>query len=127
MTARSALVWMTHLWNRDIEDKFESILHNNASDFPDVWLMPDSKTPGAEGLARRYRRCHVIEEHAVLRRFPYPHPKGGRLYDNVHLGLMDFYVCHPEYDFYWLVEFDVRYTGNWAVFFNSFGTEPMTL
>jgi len=36
---------------------------------------------------------------------------------------MDFYVCHPEYDFYWLVEFDVRYTGNWAVFLNSFGTD----
>lgn len=39
---------------------------------------------------------------------------------NNHFPLLKFYKEHPHYDYYWCIEDDVRYTGNWAHFFNHF-------
>jgi len=39
---------------------------------------------------------------------------------NVFFAHIHFYEAHPEYDYYWLVEDDVRYSGNWATFFDTF-------
>lgn len=33
---------------------------------------------------------------------------------NVPLCVLRFYIDHPEYDYYWFIEYDVTFTGNWA-------------
>lgn len=33
---------------------------------------------------------------------------------------MHFFNAHPEFDRYWVVEYDVRFTGNWRGFFDAF-------
>jgi hypothetical protein len=35
------------------------------------------------------------------------------------LPVLAFYKEQPRYDFYWIVEYDVRYTGHWGAFFNE--------
>jgi hypothetical protein len=60
MTGRTALLWMTHMWNPELEAEFERILTVSYPGSPEVWLILDSSTPGADGLARRYERCHVF-------------------------------------------------------------------
>ena len=122
MTGRSALLWMTHLWDRELEAEFESILNNSDPDSPEVWLMPDSRTPGAEDLARRYPRCHTIVEKDLFRSLPYTHPEGAALYDYVHYPLLHFFLSHPEFEYYWVIEFDVRFTGDWGSFLHTCGT-----
>jgi hypothetical protein len=112
---------MTHMWNPDLEAEFEKFLHIKYPGSPDVWLILDSKTPGAEYLARRFERCHVIVESELFRCFPYPWLDGKTLFDNIHFFILHFYLCHPEYDYYWIIEFDVRYTGEWGSLLNSFG------
>lgn len=122
MTSRSAVLWMTHVWNEELKAEFESILHTHDQDSIEVWLILDSRTPGVTDLTRRYRRCHVIVEEELFSRLPYPGLAGEGLYHNVHFPLLDFYFAHPEYDYYWMIEFDVRYTGDWGTFLRSFGT-----
>lgn len=39
---------------------------------------------------------------------------------NNHFPLLKFYKEHPHYDYYWCIEDDVRFTGNWAHFFKYF-------
>jgi hypothetical protein len=39
---------------------------------------------------------------------------------NNHFPLLDFAVKHPTYDYYWCVEDDVRFSGNWTYFFEAF-------
>lgn len=39
---------------------------------------------------------------------------------NNHFPLLKFYKENPYYDYYWCIEDDVRYTGNWAHFFSHF-------
>ena len=31
-----------------------------------------------------------------------------------------FFKNYPNYDYYWLVDYDVRFTGNWSIFFEAF-------
>lgn len=46
---------------------------------------------------------------------------GSKLMDgNFHLVLLYFFLHHSQFDYYWLVEYDVRFTGNWATFFTTF-------
>ena len=44
---------------------------------------------------------------------------------NAHFVLMDFYLKNPFYDYYWFIEDDVRFTGNWALLFNYFTRHPI--
>lgn len=42
---------------------------------------------------------------------------------NMHLILLKFFETHPQYDYYWLIEYDVRFNGNWETFFTYFERE----
>lgn len=37
-----------------------------------------------------------------------------------HFPLLQFYLDHTDYDYYWNIEYDVTFTGNWGVFFSFF-------
>ena len=39
---------------------------------------------------------------------------------NTDLMLLSLWREHPDYDYYWIVEYDVRYTGNWRRFLQKF-------
>lgn len=49
------------------------------------------------------------------------HPRGCSLMGgNFHFVLLDFFRHFPSYDYYWLVEYDVRFNGDWKDFFSFF-------
>src|SRR4029453_4769854 len=39
-----------------------------------------------------------------------------------HVGfpLLQFFRDNPDFDYYWLIEYDVRFSGNWRFFFEFF-------
>lgn len=41
---------------------------------------------------------------------------------SAYIPLLQFYREHPQYDYYWFIEYDVRYSGNWGKFFNYWET-----
>jgi hypothetical protein len=48
-------------------------------------------------------------------------PLGDKLIPgNNHFPLLKFFKENPHYDYYWFIEDDVRYTGNWEHFFSHF-------
>ena len=38
-----------------------------------------------------------------------------------HFALLWFYLQHPEYRYYWNIEYDVEFTGDWKVLFDAYG------
>jgi hypothetical protein len=106
--SRSALLWLTHVWGPEIQAEFEKISAVSS----DVWLLVDRSMANAAAVAARYPRCHLFDESQVFR-LPYPKMKGRRLLEHHHFPILDFFLQHREYDFYWVVEYDVRYTGDW--------------
>lgn len=117
---RSALLWMTHVWNPELEAEFKKLREMDGSGLPEVWLLLDARTPGAETIARGRHRCRLMDEAGVVGRLGYGPSGGLRFFDQMHLPLIDFWLSHPDYEHYWLVEYDVRYTGDWGVFLESF-------
>ncbi len=118
MTA-SALLWLTHTWAPELEAEFERLYGMACPDSPDVWLLLDSRTPGAASLAKRYRRCHLFDEKTLFQ-LPYRKLEGRGLIHHPHFPVFDFFLSHRDYDTYWVIEYDVRYTGQWESLLGSF-------
>ncbi|MBD3628545.1 DUF3405 domain-containing protein [Cyclobacterium sp.] len=39
-----------------------------------------------------------------------------------HFPLLKFYLSHPQYDYYWCIEDDVAFSGDWGAFFEAFSS-----
>jgi hypothetical protein len=120
MTLRSVLLWNTHMWCRELEDEFEKFLNLDYPGSPEVWLVLDSGIPQAGDLAKKYEHSIIVEEKDLFRRLSYPRLEGLGILHHSHFLLLDFYLSHQKYDYYWFIEFDVRYTGEWESFLRSF-------
>ncbi|WP_167559013.1 DUF3405 domain-containing protein [Bradyrhizobium canariense] len=46
---------------------------------------------------------------------------------NVHLAQLDFYRHHPGFDYYWFIEYDVVFTGDWATLLAAVENDPADL
>lgn len=44
----------------------------------------------------------------------------GKTFGSVNFILQAFFKKYPDYDYYWSMEYDVIFTGNWYTFFGSF-------
>lgn len=42
-----------------------------------------------------------------------------------HFPMLRFYKGHPSYEFYWLLEYDVMYTGNWSTLMDECDKKPI--
>jgi hypothetical protein len=116
---KNALLYLTHIWTPEIQSEFEKLYFMKDTDVPETWLLLDSKTPGSGKIAQKHERCHLFDAEEMMR-LPYPHNEGSRFVDHCHFSLLDFYFKHPSFDFYWFIEYDVRFTGKWETLFNAF-------
>lgn len=123
-TQRTALLWNTHIWCKEIEDEFKKLISLDYPGSPDVWLVLDAKIPQINELAGRYKRCFIIDPDDLFRKVSYPRFDDRGILYHSHFPLLSFFLSHREYDYYWFIEFDVRYTGEWGFFLRSF--EPYT-
>jgi len=86
------------------------------------------------------KRSYPIEhiEHAqavecgqITRELPYPEKhrahRGTFWPRNIDLPLLWFFQRNPGYGYYWLMEYDVRFTGHWLEFFGHFAASGSDL
>ena len=117
---RTALLWVTHVWSDEIKEEFEKFLAVRYPGSPDIWLLADASISREHNLAGEYSHHFQFDASSLFQRLPYRRLEGKGLLHNTHFPLMDFYRSHPHYDFYWCIEFDVRYTGSWGSFLRQF-------
>lgn len=67
---------------------------------------------------------YIEYDREALLRLPYPKkaaPENWRLIPgNTDLLLLSFWREHPQYEHYWVIEYDVRYTGHWRKLLEQF-------
>jgi len=117
MSANEAVLYRTHIFNPMIRREIERLRLEVAD--CDHFVVGYSKSDAA--LPSPPDETHRMYRRGDLAALPYPNkmifvdwtkPLG----DN-DLPVLAFYREQPGYDFYWIVEYDVRYTGHWGTLF----------
>ena len=119
MSPREAVLYRTHIFGPVVRREVTR-LRDEVADcdhFVVGYLKNGAAAPDGLGQSlRMYRQADLAE-------LPYPNKTifvdwAKPIGDN-DLPVLAFYREQPDYEFYWIVEYDVRYTGNWGPLFNE--------
>ena len=124
----TVLLFQTHFFDRGAARLFERLRRQCPPHFECVVLMHvPAGTP-------KPRRLAAVPHHFVstpeIRALDYPRKTADRdwtgrsweFWGGGHCDLvpMHFYNAYPHFARYWVIEYDVRFTGNWRTFFDAF-------
>lgn len=84
----------------------------------DVFFLYHQKDTCIPMIIQNYP--HYIFQSDVLFSMGYKPISDSLIPGSNHFPLLKFYKEYPQYDYYWLVEDDVRFTGDWSDFFDAF-------
>ena len=116
MTTHTAILYVTHLFNEEIKSQINK-LHIEAKEFASVYVVYQADKVEFQLPEDVKRHAFTIES---LNKLGYT-PWGCTIMDgNFHFVLLDFFRKHPNFDYYWLIEYDVRFNGSWRTFFSFF-------
>src|SRR5262245_41628143 len=90
----------------------------SAEGLGDAWLL--LQTDGARlGRNVSTNRVHIVSRADILA-MGYPMIGPTIVPGHAHFPLLHFYHKHPHYRYYWFIEYDVRFSGDWRALFNPF-------
>jgi uncharacterized protein DUF3405 len=117
-----AILYRTHIFNPMVRREIERLRDEapDCSHWVVGYLKDDAAVPETpESNFRLYRR-------ADLAALPYPKKIAAVDWSNTEghndLPVLAFYRENPDYDHYWIIEYDVRYTGHWGELFRELRT-----
>lgn len=96
----------------------------------DVWLVYDnSRQDYQSSLVHEDTRTFLFDHQNLSDKyFMKSCSRHGKINPgNASFPIMEFYQHYPNYDYYWGIEYDVRFHGNWSDFFNYFSTNNSDL
>lgn len=112
----TAVLMLCHGLDDATRREFEN-LRSALSPVADVTLLCQSESaPGAPAY-------HVTRDHLLGLGYPKLPLRAGQFY----FSMLAFQQEHRAYRHYWFIEYDVRYTGNWADFFACWASNDADL
>lgn len=132
--SKTAILLLTHLKNKNITEQFARIDRECSGKY-DVFILCDNsnRTFDRYGKDKKFFPFDVsrlstlgypgkssVENLRRTRQGDRHHQRFHFDPGNVDLPVLLFFKEHPGYDYYWTVEYDVRFTGAWDAFFSSF-------
>ena len=117
---RQVFLFQTHYVVDEIRAEYAKVARSVAGLGPVKLLHHDTT---GEGLEWPANECFIVTEES-LTALGYQRVGTQWMPGHVFFPLMQFYLANPDYDYYWLIEYDVRYSGEWDEFFGAFsGTD----
>lgn len=127
MKRNTVILFMTHFINDEITAQYRNIENDCNRDFDIIFFYDNTRNdfnPSVFSDSLRYFTFTLNN----LRGMGYPKSRAIKTtYSNVELPLFLFYQKNPHYSYYWLVEYDVRFTGSWNDFFSYFSENDADL
>ncbi len=113
---KTAILFITHIYNEDIALQIEKLRKetDGTADLH-VCLQTDVCRTDIPKLPRLF--TYTLESINELGCNTWENTMPG---GNIHLIMLRFFRQHPLYDHYWVIEYDVRFSGNWKDFFSFF-------
>jgi hypothetical protein len=128
VSARSVILILNHVADRHLHNHHAQIEKACGHDY-DVFLLSDRSYPSLSLVRPRAGAKEFRFTLEDLIDLGYPGKRDLRLaaagqrsikYGNAELPLLLFFAAHSHYRHYWLVEYDVQFSGSWKHFFSSF-------
>lgn len=131
--ANTAVLILSHVTNRQVEEHFAQVRSECGGTY-DVIALCDNTSGVFDGkkadsgyflfsigqlAGLRYPGKAPTYTEQMRQSNPY-HKDFNFRPGSIELPVLQFFQSHPEYDHYWVVEYDVRYTGSWLDLFSHF-------
>jgi len=117
--SRQAIILQTHFYDQKILREYLK-LSRAVRDIADPWMI--YKYEVLPDLSRLKNWPIHLCSQTDLGTLDYPHLQSKPLPGQAHFPLIHFYRQHSKYEYYWLIEYDVRFTGNWHQFFQAYSS-----
>lgn len=113
----AVFLFQTHCLNPAVRKAYEEVAAG-AAPFGETVLLFHQQSPEPPVELRDYNAFVFTSSH--FKSLGYTPLRNSFIPGSNHFALMAYYLRHPHFDHYWLVEHDVRYNGNWRQFFENF-------
>lgn len=138
---RTAVIFLTHLIDGQVKDEIKN-LESECTDLFDLFILCDDSSDLFKEHKNRenfflftredlYSLDYPGKSASVLRSSASDGDAHHRTFNiqpgDVELPAMHFFQCFPDYDFYWVIEYDVRFSGSWRSFFETQSDNPADL
>ena len=112
---RVAILFFSHVFDRTSLGHLRK-LRTESADYGTFFIHADARGQNPVDLNEQ-----VVRFDFETIRKQYPGALGDTLIPgNCHLVLLDFFRRHPQFDYYWVIEYDVAFTGHWGDVFSAF-------
>lgn len=114
-----AFVFITHHLAREILREYEKI-EASVAGLGTAWFLYQGET-SRPSQKLQISNLEIVRQ-SDLQALNYRMPFDSILPGSSHFPLLEFYRKHREYRDYWLIEYDVRFSGDWRTFFAEFAS-----
>ena len=109
-----AVVFFTHLFDHSIECRYQK-LRLDLGEIAQIFIL----APLGTSIPDQYLGQAYFFDYDSLRSGA-ARVNGDKIIPgNVHLVQLDFYRHHLGFNYYWFIEYDVVFTGDWAILFRA--------
>lgn len=138
---KSAILILTHLNNQDALETYTTV-SSECSETQDVFILCDNSKKHFENRVKDDRYFLFSKENLTTLPFPgksapgklespheadWHHQRFNFDPGNVDLPIHYFFNQFPNYAHYWVIEYDVRFSGAWRDFFSTYETSDADL
>jgi len=112
----TVILFCCHFLSPEIEREFSRLKKCCGKDF-DVVLSYDCS--GDPDRMSRDFSSHLFTADQI-KKMGYGFPDNEGIWHHVEYAIIDYYLRNHQYDFYWRIDYDVRFGGDWGDFFRHF-------
>ena len=112
----TVILFCCHFLSSEIEREFSRLKKCCDKDFDVVLSYDCSRDP--DRISRDFS-SHLFTAEQI-RKMGYEFPEHEGVWYHIEYSIIDYYLRNPQYDFYWRIEYDVRFGGDWGDFFRHF-------
>ena len=111
----AAFLFFSHIYNRFSRQSYNQ-LRDEAGHLGDVFWLQHSDDNVAPNPSINFFNV----TNGDIADLGYPLISNHFFPEHVHYPTLLFHKAHPNYDYYWVIEYDVCFSGSWEYFFKAF-------
>ena len=112
---KTVILFCCHYLDESIRNEFIKLKNECSRNF-DVVLSYDNTREDFEPIDDSAN--HIFDRKKISS-LDYP-LFTGNIWHNADYPVLDYFLNNPKYDYYWRIEYDVRFAGLWSMFFKYF-------